>query len=189
MFTALTPQEKELVVQHLPLVRKITACKLRSLPKAIEFDDLYQIGSLGLIRAVKNYTPNHAAGASFATFASYRIEGTIKDYLRNLLGRSGQKIEIANASSLDAVQGDFTTNLLNSLESKIDIENDSCDHAYLTELLNTARLSEREQFICKSLAEGFSKSKIANELGVSAGRVSQIINDIQDKLLRAKKII
>lgn len=45
------------------------------------FEDLVQVGTLGLIRAVERFDPNH--GAAFSTFAVAYIRGEIQHYLRD----------------------------------------------------------------------------------------------------------
>lgn len=46
----------------------------------VEFDDLIQMGRLGLISAARNYDPER--GTKFATYAAPMIRGTIKRFLR-----------------------------------------------------------------------------------------------------------
>ncbi len=45
------------------------------------FEDLVQVGTLGLIRAVERFNPSH--GAAFSTFAMAYIRGEIQHYLRD----------------------------------------------------------------------------------------------------------
>ncbi|MDS3862188.1 RNA polymerase sigma factor SigF [Thermosynechococcaceae cyanobacterium BACA0444] len=45
------------------------------------FEDLVQVGTLGLIRAVERFDPNH--GSAFSTFAMVYIRGEIQHYLRD----------------------------------------------------------------------------------------------------------
>ena len=56
----------------------------RTLPKLarkkIELNDLIQEGFIGLLKAADRYDPKK--GASFSTFASFYIDGAVKDYLR-----------------------------------------------------------------------------------------------------------
>jgi len=56
----------------------------RTLPKLarmkIELNDMIQEGFIGLLKATDRYDPKK--GASFSTFASFYIDGAVKDYLR-----------------------------------------------------------------------------------------------------------
>jgi len=47
----------------------------------MEFDDLYHIGVLGLMRAAKRWVPG--GPANLWTYAEYRVRGTMVDYLRD----------------------------------------------------------------------------------------------------------
>jgi len=77
-----TPDKKRLVADNLPYVRAIAARIKDQLPKEIEFDDLVAYGTQGLLEAAERYDGKH--GASFTTFAYYRVRGAIFDGLRNL---------------------------------------------------------------------------------------------------------
>lgn len=67
-----------IVEAHLPLVRYLAA-RFRHLGEP--FDDLVQVGTIGLINAVDRYDPRH--GASLATYATPTIVGEIKRYFRD----------------------------------------------------------------------------------------------------------
>ena len=68
------------VVSHLDLVERIANKIARRLPSHVDVDDLVQAGMVGLIEATRAYDP--AKGASFSTFAGFRVRGAILDELR-----------------------------------------------------------------------------------------------------------
>lgn len=68
---------QELVRSHLPLVR---AMARRYGSRGEEFDDLVQVGALGLLRASGRFDPGR--GVAFATFAAPAVEGEIRRHLR-----------------------------------------------------------------------------------------------------------
>lgn len=72
--------DAKLLEQHGELVRKIGFHLLGRLPANIQLDDLLQAGSMGLLEAAKNFSPDK--GASFETFASIRIRGAMLDEVR-----------------------------------------------------------------------------------------------------------
>lgn len=70
----------DLVVLHLPLVKRIACHLMGRLPDTVQLDDLIQSGMLGLLEAIKNYDVSQ--GASFETYAGIRIRGAMLDELR-----------------------------------------------------------------------------------------------------------
>lgn len=72
---------EELVKEYLPLVKMIAKRYSRTNPENV--DDLFQVGCLGLLKAVKYYDSEREGKASFKTFASLYIRGEIKHYLRD----------------------------------------------------------------------------------------------------------
>ncbi len=69
-----------LVEQHAPLVKRIALHLAARLPESVELDDLIQSGMIGLLEAAANFDPQ--GGASFETFAGFRIRGAMIDELR-----------------------------------------------------------------------------------------------------------
>ncbi|MGI9335389.1 MAG: RNA polymerase sigma factor FliA [Gammaproteobacteria bacterium] len=72
--------DENLVVSHLDLVERIAHKIARRLPPHVDIDDLVQAGMVGLIEATRSYDASH--GASFSTFAGFRVRGAILDELR-----------------------------------------------------------------------------------------------------------
>lgn len=75
-------KQNEQIAAHLPLVKRIALHLLARLPSSVELDDLQQAGLLGLLSAVRSYSPDQ--GASFETYAGIRIKGAMLDELRKL---------------------------------------------------------------------------------------------------------
>ena len=69
-----------LVEQHAELVKKIAYHLSARLPACVLVDDLIQAGLMGLMDAASHYDPSQ--GASFETYASIRIRGSMLDELR-----------------------------------------------------------------------------------------------------------
>ncbi len=68
----------EIVSRHLHLVR---ALAVRFQGRGEDLDDLVQVGTLGLIKAIDRYDPDH--GAQLSSFAVPTIVGEIKRHLRD----------------------------------------------------------------------------------------------------------
>lgn len=70
---------KSLLIEHnTPLIKSIVK---RYRGKYIEYDDLMQLGSLGLIKAINNFNPTF--GVRFSTYAVPMITGEIKRFIRD----------------------------------------------------------------------------------------------------------
>lgn len=68
-----------IVVASMPLVKKIAYGLARRATDPV--DDLIQVGSVGLIKAIDLYNPE--VGTKFKTYATYLITGEIRHYLRD----------------------------------------------------------------------------------------------------------
>jgi len=81
--TLRTQEERDrLVEQFLPLVHYVVARLPVTMPGALDRDDLYSVGVMGLMHAATTY--DAARGASFKTFAYTAIRGAILDEVRKL---------------------------------------------------------------------------------------------------------
>lgn len=72
--------EKDQIVRHASLVKRIAYHLLNRLPPTVQIDDLIQAGMVGLLEAAGNFNPE--MGASFETFAGIRIRGAMIDEIR-----------------------------------------------------------------------------------------------------------
>lgn len=68
-----------IVLATLPLVKKIVRSVARRNTDPVE--DLIQVGSVGLVKAIRQYNP--AVGKNFKSYATYLISGEIRHYLRD----------------------------------------------------------------------------------------------------------
>lgn len=72
-------QSKEILIKNNILLVKSIANRFKN--KGIEYDDLIQIGSLGLIKAIYNF--NESYNVKFSTYAVPLIIGEIKRFMRD----------------------------------------------------------------------------------------------------------
>lgn len=70
--------KETLIIRNTALVKSIVK---KFLNRGVEFDDLMQIGSLGLVKAVLGYDPKYEV--RFSTYAVPMIAGEIKRFLRD----------------------------------------------------------------------------------------------------------
>jgi RNA polymerase sigma factor FliA len=75
-----TKTTNDLLMQHMPLVKRIACHLISRLPDNVQLDDLIQSGMLGLLEAIKHYDASQ--GASFDTYAGIRVRGAMLDELR-----------------------------------------------------------------------------------------------------------
>lgn len=70
--------KEKLITVNSPLIKSVIK---RYLNKGIEYDDLYQLGALGFVKAIKNYDSTY--NVKFTTYAVPMIAGEIKRFLRD----------------------------------------------------------------------------------------------------------
>lgn len=73
-------QRAALVSKHLDLPRRLAIIIFARVRGHMERDELVALGNLGLAEAVERWDP--AGGASFRTFAYYRVQGAMLDGVR-----------------------------------------------------------------------------------------------------------
>jgi len=73
-----TEANNRLVDGNFPLIKSIVKTYLN---KGVEYDDLYQIGCVGFLKAIKNFNPDF--DVKFTTYAVPMISGEIKRFLRD----------------------------------------------------------------------------------------------------------
>ena len=92
--------ERTLVEENLPLVAAIAN---RYKNRGVEMDDLRQIGSIGLLKAIRRFDVSY--GVCFSTYAVPLIAGEIKRFLRDdgIIGfsRSAKQLAAAVAAALE----------------------------------------------------------------------------------------
>ena len=72
------PAKEKLINENTPLIKSIVK---RYLGKGVEYNDLMQIASLGLLKAIYNFSTNYEV--RFSTYAVPMITGEIKRFIRD----------------------------------------------------------------------------------------------------------
>lgn len=72
--------KEELVLNYVPLVKRIAHQLMMRMPASVQIEDLQQAGIIGLLEAANNF--DGSKGASFDTYASIRIRGAMIDEVR-----------------------------------------------------------------------------------------------------------
>jgi len=68
----------ELLEHNSPLIKSVIKPYKK---KGIEYDDLYQLGCLGFLKAIKNFNPDF--NVKFSTYAVPMVAGEVKRFLRD----------------------------------------------------------------------------------------------------------
>jgi RNA polymerase sigma factor for flagellar operon FliA len=94
--------DSDLIVKFLPMVHKIVQRVVTYIKPPLSYDDLVSAGTVGLIKAARDY--DASMQAEFKTYAYIRIRGAVLDELRNfsLLSPNAEKqIKEAAQTSLE----------------------------------------------------------------------------------------
>ena len=70
--------KEELILINSPLIKSILR---RYIGRGVEYDDLYQLGCLGFVKAINKYDPKY--NVKFTTYAMPLIMGEMKRFLRD----------------------------------------------------------------------------------------------------------
>ena len=70
--------KQKLIEENSPLIKSVIK---RYKNKGLEYDDLYQLGSLGFLKAINNFNPSF--NVRFSTYVVPMIIGEIKRFLRD----------------------------------------------------------------------------------------------------------
>jgi RNA polymerase sigma factor (sigma-70 family) len=137
--------------------------------KSTHQDDLFQVGSLALHRAVQTFEPGRS---KFTTYANTLIRNAMKD-----LRRSDTRAAVQTVLASDCEDDDFKLDDAEGIEYPdrvVQAEEVLAVHVWLDQL------GERDRFVVDShFYRGVSLTAIAAELGLSKARVSQILSDLR----------
>ena len=70
-------EREELIRNFLPLVKRVVHRLAGRLPAEVDIKEMLNSGIIGLVDALEKYDPRHET--NFATYAQFRIRGTILD--------------------------------------------------------------------------------------------------------------
>ncbi len=166
---------RRLIEEHLPLVRALAS---RFVREGEQLEDLVQVGSVGLIKAVDRYDPRR--GSSLTAYAVPTIVGEIRRHLRD----GTQPLRVPRAqrelSPVRAVPLEDATDLVRDPAAERRLELGE-ERLLLESGLRT--LARRERRIVQlRFFGGLSQRRIAAELGLSQVHVSRLLRESLGKL-------
>lgn len=185
----LTDAQRALVEAHMWLVKCIAGARSLGLPPSVERGDVEQAGYLGLMAAARRYEAGSAA--SFVTFARFRVNGAITDYLRGLDGASKEhrrRIKAEEAEevvevSLDSLRGAHSTGETPE-EASMALEFSQQLRSLVEGLDGRDRTIIQQYYF-----QGSNMEQIADTLGVGTPRVSQLHTRILRRMAEAPSFV
>lgn len=169
--TMLTEYKKQLVVKYMKMAEGIAFKKKKGLPNRVDIEDLKSAAYFGLVDAAEKFNENKG---NFQTYAYYRINGMIIDYLREL--GWGKYKNRESAMSLDT-NSDDEFSIKNTLKAKCSVLSDE----FFTEI--SKGLSDKATYILKlHYLEGRSFKDIALIYKITESRVSQLMTSYKDHM-------
>lgn len=184
---------QKLVTDHLTMAERMWRKAARSLPRAIDRDDLRSAALLGLVEAAQKFDPTRTPVERFPAYACRRIHGAVYDYLRELdcLSR-GQRAQV-KAGMAEPIRVVSLNAMYHAWENND--EHSGNQPANLDEILawpERPRDKHAEQRVEDVLAllepryreilsavylHGMTGCALAARMGVAPSRVSQLINE------------
>ena len=175
----LPEDRKQLVEEHLYLVNILAKKMRKKLPRYIDFEyeDLKGYGYIGLVDAGIKY--DESRKIKFNTYANIRIKGAIIDGIRKMdwmsQGLRRKKAQIEKPISINEVMN------IDGRELDIEDVRENVDERILLKQFLVKMLMHLEWKRFCSLymrfIEGYKEREIAEMLGVTPSRISQVTSD------------
>lgn len=179
--------KEKLVTENSPLIKSVIK---RYMGKGIEFDDLYQLGSLGFLKAINNF--DESFGVKFSTYAVPMIAGEVKRFIRDngiiKISRSTKQLNIRINKFIEEYTAEYekspTIDVIAKkfglLESEVVYAMDS-SHKPISLYTTVGDEQGKEQYLIE---------KIEDENGIESKMDNEILYSIiKDLPLRDRKII
>jgi len=203
---------EELVKSNMGLVKSIA---VRFRDRGVEFEDLCQIGTIGMIKAIRNF--DHSHGTMFSTYAVPLIMGEIRKYLRddgiikvsrelkrkgvtvlkakeNFIAQNGREPTVTELASACGIPAD---EIVECLDASLDVMSFSepVGELMLEDILGFDNISE----LCENIALRQAIAALPEEekqliyyrfyKGYSQSKVGEIFGMTQVKISRMEKKI
>ena len=170
-----TAAEEALVLRYTPLVYSQTRTCYRN---GWERSDFVQEGMVGLIRAIREFSPDR--GVPFTAFAAVCIRNELYAALRKTL--SSKNLPLEAYVSLSDRNGDALSELFSdsTAQNELDRVLDRDEARQLVEELK-AQLSPLEQKVFSAWLRGYSTDETSNALNLSRKSVDNAMSRIRTK--------
>lgn len=112
--------KNQLVEQNQPLIKSLLR---RYLGKGVEYDDLFQLGCLGFVKAINKFDPQYKV--KFTTYATPLIIGEIKRFLRDdgavKVSRSVKTLYVKIKKYLMLKSGEINAPTIDEIAAEFDV--------------------------------------------------------------------
>jgi len=155
---------------------KIIISKYKIMPK--DYDDAFQEGRLGLLKAIQAYQDNK--GANFTSFASLCIDRQILSFLRNQ-GRKKNKIH-QYSYSLDSYHTELEISKLSHKKNNVEeylFTKMHYEHVYYKALV---QMSGLEKNIYRNYVTGYTINELSEAYDIPKKQVYVIIAKAKKKI-------
>ena len=159
-----------MIERYLPLARKLA---WRYSHSSIPYEDLVQVASLGLVKAVDRFDPDR--GPSFQAFAVPTMLGELKRHFRE----SAWALHVARGTKERALAVSEATDLLSNRNGRAPAVRELADYLELSEEDVLDGLQAGHAYTATSLeeprsSEGSDGATVETELGVDDARFEQV---------------
>jgi len=177
----LTPEQRALVVQYLPMARSfVRPYKLRWRTEA---EDLDQAAMLGLVEAAVLFDP--VRGVKFSTYMRLRVCGAVQDAIRKLRPkgwRSRPGVAMPRTTTMDSNSENYGKVLCVSVIEPPDAGLIAESDAHAFEAILRKVPTRQARILRAKYRDGQSQAEIGEQVGVSQTRVSFLLADAIDLL-------
>jgi RNA polymerase sigma factor for flagellar operon FliA len=121
-----TPYMRSVLAEkYAPLVHKIASGFVYKLPTVLDYHDLIQAGTIGLLDAIEKFDPANDKKAQFQTYATFRVRGAILDEI-NSMDWTPRSVRQQIKSVLKSIEKHYSDNqvepTLNDIAKESEIE-------------------------------------------------------------------
>lgn len=161
------------VSTHIPLVRFLIKKRGIFPPIGYDYDDLVQIGCVGLLKAKHHYDREY--GVTFATFSSTCI---MNEFLMLIRKETLRSTIFNQAMRLEAEMQDGENLIISDMMGAVETTESLYDYKELDRFLEPA---PELQFIFRMYyIVGHTQKEIGEEMGVNQSLVSKALKDIKE---------
>ncbi|RKD22433.1 RNA polymerase sigma factor, sigma-70 family [Caminicella sporogenes DSM 14501] len=169
---------EEIAEKYEPLIGKLITPFIKQYEYQYEYDELFQIGLIGLWNAYKSYKPERDIG--FGYYAKFVVRNEILKFVK----RSQKKLVVLSYNSLIySNRENREIEFLDLFDSSFDLDKKIINILKIERIKNKIKnMPERKQKIIKLYFSGYTQRQIANEVGIAQSKVSRHIKKILKEL-------